>query len=58
MKEPYRKGVANHPGPESCAGGREAPGEAWTGVHAGQLLTSEITSLACRPCAYMGKATS
>ena len=57
MKEPYRKGVANRPGPESCAGGREVTGEALTGVHAGQVLSSEIITLACRPCSHMGKAT-
>ena len=28
MKESYRKGVANHPGPEPCEGSREAALEA------------------------------
>lgn len=28
MKEPYRKGVAHHPGPKSGAGDRKAAGEA------------------------------
>jgi hypothetical protein len=28
MKEPYRKGVANHPDPEPCEGSREAALEA------------------------------
>src|ERR1700735_3533037 len=28
MKESYRKGIANHPGPEPCEGGREAALEA------------------------------
>ena len=28
MKESYRKGVANHPGPEPCEGRREAALEA------------------------------
>ena len=28
MKESYREGIANHPGPESCEGGREAALEA------------------------------
>ena len=28
MKESYREGVANHPGPESCEGGRKAALEA------------------------------
>jgi len=45
MKEPYREGVANHPDPESCAGGGNTAGEALTGAHAGQLSSSEITSI-------------
>jgi len=28
MQESYREGVANHPGPEPCEGGREAALEA------------------------------
>ena len=28
MKESYREGVANHPGPEPCEGGRKAALEA------------------------------
>ena len=28
MKESHRKGIANHPGPESCEGSREAALEA------------------------------
>ena len=43
MKEPYRKGLANRPGPKSCAGAREGMGEALARVHAGQPLSSEIT---------------
>jgi hypothetical protein len=31
MKEPYMKVVAEHHGPESCAGGRESAREALTG---------------------------
>ena len=42
MEESYREGVANHPDPESCAGRREAPGEALTGAHTGRLLSREI----------------
>src|SRR6202035_866588 len=42
MKESHRKGVANHPGPESCAGSRETVGEALTGAHAGWVLSCEI----------------
>jgi len=43
MKKPYGKGPATHPGPESCAGHGNMTGEALTRVHAGQLLSSEIT---------------
>src|SRR5712691_7634742 len=57
MKQPYKKGVANHLGPESCAVGREAGGEALTGGHAGQPSSSEITTSACRPSPDRGKAT-
>ena len=44
MKESYRKGLANHPGPESCEGSakRKALLEALTGVYAGFVLSSEI----------------
>jgi hypothetical protein len=44
MKESYGEGLASHAGPESCAGRREAAGEALTGVHADQPLSSEIKS--------------
>jgi RNA-directed DNA polymerase len=57
MKEPYEKGLANRLGPASCAGDGNIAGVAGTGVHAGQVLTSEITTSACRPCPDMGKAT-
>ena len=43
MQEPHKKGLANHLDPESCAGDREVAGEALTGAHAGQPLSSEIT---------------
>src|SRR5437764_15009722 len=43
MQEPHKKGLANHLDPESCAGGREVAGEALTGAHTGQPLSSEIT---------------
>ena len=40
MVEVHRsEGVANHTGPESCAGGREAVREALTGEHVGQPLS-------------------
>jgi len=42
MKVRYRKGVANHPGPESCGGAREGVVEALTGEGAGQPLSREI----------------
>src|SRR5712692_603859 len=44
VQEPHKKGLASHLDPESCAGGREVAGEALTGAHAGQPLSSEITS--------------
>jgi RNA-directed DNA polymerase len=42
MKVRHRKGVANHPDPESCGGDREVVGEALTGEAAGQPLSREI----------------
>ncbi len=45
MKEPYRKGPADHPGPESCVGGRKTDVEALTGESAGQPLSCEIRKL-------------
>jgi len=45
MKESDMEGVASHHGPGSCVGGGDAAGEAWTGVRAGQPLSSEITNL-------------
>ena len=44
MKEPYREGLATHPDPESCASHGNVAGEALTRAHAGQPLSSEITS--------------
>ena len=41
MKEPYRKGPAIRPDPESCAGGGDTAGEALAGAHAGQPLETE-----------------
>jgi hypothetical protein len=58
MKEPHKKGLANHLDPESCAGSGNAAGEALTGAHTGQPLSSEIIFPACRPCSDKGKATS
>src|SRR5689334_25367544 len=42
MKESHRKGVANHPDPESCVASRKAAIEALTGAHAGRVLSCEI----------------
>jgi hypothetical protein len=42
MRESHRKGIANHPDPESCVGSREAAGEALTRAHAGWVLSCEI----------------
>ncbi len=39
VQVPYDEGVANHIGPESCAGGREAEREALTGARVGQPLS-------------------
>lgn len=44
MKEPYGEGIANRSNPESCAGRGNTAGEALTGAHAGQPLSSEIHS--------------
>jgi RNA-directed DNA polymerase len=57
MQEPYEEGLANRLGPASCAGDGDIAGVAGTGVRVGQVLTSEITVPACRPCPDMGKAT-
>ena len=45
MKESYGEGPASHTGPESCVGRREAAGEALTGVHVDQPLSSEINAV-------------
>jgi hypothetical protein len=42
MKEPYRKGLASHPDPESCAVSSNAAREALTGAHVDQPLSCEI----------------
>lgn len=41
MKVHYDEGVANHIGPELCAGAREGMCEASLGVRVGQLLSHE-----------------
>ncbi len=45
MQESYVGGLATHGGPESCVAGREASGEALTGVRAGRVLSRENHSL-------------
>ncbi len=42
MKEPHGKGVASHPGPESCGVAREGGAEALTGGSAGEPSSREI----------------
>ena len=42
MKESYRKGIANRPDPESCAGRRKVAREALAGAQAGRVLSCEI----------------
>lgn len=42
MKVSNSKGLANHIGPESCAGGSNPLGEALTGERAGWVLSREI----------------
>ncbi len=42
MEVSHGEGLATHTGPESCAAGREAVGEALTGVRAGPVLSREI----------------
>ena len=41
MEVSYGEGVATHTGPESCAVGREAGGEALTGGRAGRVSSRE-----------------
>ena len=41
VKVPYRKGLANHAVPESCATYREVRSKALTGVRVGQPLSRE-----------------
>ena len=57
MKESYGKGLASHPGPKLCGGGRKVAAEALAGETAGRVLSSEITTPACRLCNVMGKAS-
>ncbi len=45
MQEPYREGVVNHSGPESCVVVREGWCEALTGDREGRVLSRERQSL-------------
>jgi hypothetical protein len=45
MKESYRKGVANHPDPESCVANRKVAIEALTGAYAGGVWSCEIIAI-------------
>ena len=56
MKESHRKGVANHPDPESCATHRKVRREALTGAHAGWVLSLEKRELERRRCQAKRKA--
>src|SRR5436190_2703587 len=59
MKESYRKGIANHPDPESCIGHRERAGEELTGAQAGRKSSCEIPHHpGCRRCSLVRKATT
>jgi hypothetical protein len=57
MKESYSEDLASHTGLELYAGGGNATGVATTEVHAGELLSSEITLFVRRPCLCSGKTT-
>jgi len=50
MQESYREGPASHPDPESCGGDRKGTPEASTGVHAGKVLSREISASGGRRC--------
>lgn len=43
MKEPYKKGVANHLDPESWVALREGGGQALTGACVGRVLSREMS---------------
>jgi len=49
MKESHRKGLASHPGPESCVASRKAAIEALTGGSAGRVLSCEIIAIGVPP---------
>ena len=57
MKESYREDVASHSGLEPYAGDGNAAGVASARGNAGQPLSSEIITFACRSCPDTEKAT-
>src|ERR1035437_3245292 len=57
MKDPHRKGVANHPDLEPCGDRREAAAEAWTEASVARVSSCEKPTLGRRPCGQKGKAT-
>ncbi len=58
MKKPYRKGLASHPDPESCAGRSNAAREALTGAHVDQPSSCEIKPSRVLTLLLERKATS
>lgn len=54
MKVSCDEGVASHVGLESCVGGREAAGEALTGVRAGRVSSLENSFLRCADALLLG----
>ena len=58
MKESYREDIASHSGLEPYAGDGNVAGVASARGNAGQPLSSEITTSACRSCPDLEKATS
>jgi len=57
VKVPDGEGKANHTVPESCAGCREAPREALTGVRVGQPLSHESHFSGVPTLSLLRKAT-
>ena len=58
MKESHKEDLANHFGLEPYAADGNIGGVATARGNAGQLLSSEITTLVCRSCPDLEKATS
>src|SRR6266481_4757568 len=58
MKESYRKGLADHPDPESCMASRKAAIEALTGAHAGRVLSCEIIATRVRTSCHVAEGNT